>query len=1073
MTHAPQLQVYKASAGSGKTFTLAVQYIKQLLLNPHAYRHILAVTFTNKATAEMKERILGQLYGLSRSDAASESYMVKLREETGLEESAIREAAGEALKNIIHDYSRFRIETIDSFFQSVMRNLARELELGANLTIELRVKEVISDAVDQMIEKLDRKSPVLNWLIEYIEERIEADRRWNVAGEIKSFGLNIFDEEYMERGKALRKKLEDPQFIITFRKEIRDLKETALTQMAGFREEFENILEGYNLTAGDLSQKERGVISYFRKISSGNLTDEVCNTIVEKCLADEHCWAPKSSPRHSEICQIAKTELMPLLQEAENFRKKNNYITNSCTLALQHLNKLQLLTHIDYEVHDLNHTCGRFMLSDTNALLHELIHENDASFVYEKIGTTIDTVMIDEFQDTSRLQWENFRLLLRESLSQKEGSLIVGDIKQSIYRWRNGDWKILANIGKDKAFNTKDIHLSYNFRSEARIVEFNNAIFEAITQKISSEDTEGIIANAYSDVRQATNKTTPYGYAELNFLNENDTYAYPDITLHELATKVDSLISKGIMPGDIAILVRKNKNIPIIADYFDKHTPYKVVSDEAFRLDASCAICMIIDAIRFLAVPDDRIALGRLAVAYQHDVCHNTVNLNTILIDDTCDYLPQAFTERLAELRILPLYELTEQLYTVFNLDEVKAQDAYLCAFYDAVTEYLRNNTSELTAFLDYWDEILHEKPIASGEIEGIRIISIHKSKGLEFHTVLLPFCDWKMENETNNHLIWCAPPQCDDQLLQPFSRMDLLPVNYSAVMEQSIFRDSYQNERRQLWIDSINLLYVAFTRARCNLIVWCKSGSKGTISALLENVTDNLQSIKIEKTETTTDMDDGATDSPTHCRYMFGEILPSAAKTHGNKSDNPFTTVPKSLPIHIESLRSKVDFRQSNRSATFCNDEENENNDYVSRGLMLHNVFASIRKATDLNTAIEHLKSEGVIEDEKQAVEIRQLAERALNHPQAKAWYDGSYTLYNEQDIIFTATNGQLQTRRPDRVMIKDGKVTIVDFKFGKKKDVYREQVKEYMQLIEGMGFKETEGYLWYVYLNEIIPVR
>ena len=417
MTTFPRLYVYKASAGSGKTFTLAVQYIRQLIEDPHAYRHILAVTFTNKATAEMKERILSQLYGLATGDAASDGYLNEIRKATGKTDQDIRQAARDALRYIIHDYSRFRIETIDSFFQSVMRNLARELELGANLSIELNNSEVLSEAVDTMIEKLDRRSPVLGWLLEYIEERIDADRRWNVSDEIKGFGRNIFDEEYIERGEGLRKKLEDPAFIPSYRKKLHDLQQEALSQMAGFCGHFNEVLESHGLSAEQLKNGLRGIASYFRKLNDGKLGNDIRNTTVEKCLESGDNWATKTSPYRDAIRQLAESELIPLLEEAELFRSKNNLIVNSCTLALRHRNNLRLLTRIDGEVRLLNQASNRFLLSDTNALLHNLIREGDASFVYEKIGTTIDTVMIDEFQDTSRMQWENFRLLLQESLA--------------------------------------------------------------------------------------------------------------------------------------------------------------------------------------------------------------------------------------------------------------------------------------------------------------------------------------------------------------------------------------------------------------------------------------------------------------------------------------------------------------------------------------------------------------------------------------------------------------------------------------------------------------------------------
>ena len=578
MTDYPQLLVYKASAGSGKTFTLAVQYIKQLIEDTHAYRRILAVTFTNKATAEMKKRILEQLFGLANGLKSSDSYLEELLKITSKNEAEIRHAAREALTNIIHDYSRFRIETIDSFFQSVMRNLARELELGANMSIELNNADVLSDAVDAMIEKLDRRSPVLYWLLEYIEERIADDKRWNVSNEIKGFGRNIFDEGYVEKGAGLRKKLADPQFIPTYRKQLQDIRTEALEEMKGFNEQFLGVLEVNGLTPADLKNGSRGIGSYFNKIGNGYLGSDVHNATVEKCLESEENWTTKTSAYRDTIRSLAANELIPLLKTAEDFRPKNNILVNSCDLSLRYLNNLRLLANIDEEVRLQNQLHNRFLLSDTNALLHGLIHEGDASFVYEKIGTTIDTVMIDEFQDTSRMQWENFHLLLEESLAQKEGSLIVGDIKQSIYRWRNGDWKILAGLGEDKTLRVRECTLGTNWRSEARIIHFNNEIFTAACKVLNQlyEDEMGEpciqLQHAYSDVCQQTAKKDEKGYVKLSFISDEKEHPYAETMLEELASEVVSLINQGVRTNDIAILVRKNKTIPAIADYFDKHT---------------------------------------------------------------------------------------------------------------------------------------------------------------------------------------------------------------------------------------------------------------------------------------------------------------------------------------------------------------------------------------------------------------------------------------------------------------------------------------------------------------------
>lgn len=454
-----ELLVYKASAGSGKTFTLAVEYIKLLILNPRAYRQILAVTFTNKATAEMKERILTQLYGIWKEDPASDAYLKRIKEDlakkpetASLSDRELRQRAGMALQYMLHDYSRFRVETIDSFFQSVMRNLARELELSPNLNIELNNAEVLSDAVDSMIEKLTPSSPVLAWLLDYINERIADDKRWNVSNEVKSFGRNIFDESYIERGEGLRFKLRSPETIKLYRDVLREMETDALEQMKGFYDQFEGELEGHALVPEDLKGGARGIGSYFRKLRDGRLADkDVLNATLQNCLADAKNWATKTSSRKDEIIRLAETSLIPLLQDAERFRPQKNRTINSCRLSLQHLNKLQLLNHIDEEVRTLNREHNRFLLSDTNALLHKLVHEGDSSFVFEKIGANIRNVMIDEFQDTSRMQWDNFRLLLLEGLSQGADSLIVGDVKQSIYRWRNGDWGILNSLGNDQS----------------------------------------------------------------------------------------------------------------------------------------------------------------------------------------------------------------------------------------------------------------------------------------------------------------------------------------------------------------------------------------------------------------------------------------------------------------------------------------------------------------------------------------------------------------------------------------------------------------------------------------------
>lgn len=1060
MKNSPELLVYKASAGSGKTFTLAVEYIKLLILNPRSYRNILAVTFTNKATTEMKERILSQLYGIWMSDRASDPYLKKITEELYMSEELVRAAAGKALHLMIHDYSRFRVETIDSFFQSVMRNLARELELGANLTIELNNTKVLSDAVDAMIEKLNRQSPVLYWLLEYIEERIADDKRWNVSGEIKNFGRNIFDEGYIEKGNGLRLKLQDKDCIKNYRRTLQAIEAEALEQMKGFADQFFGVLEINGLTVDNLANKSKGISSYFTKLQLGNIDDSIRNATVEKHLAAPENWSSKSSPYRNAISELAASELIPLLQTAEKFRSKNNMLVNSCQLSLRYVNNVRLLANIDEEVRHSNYENNRFLLSDTNALLHNLVRNGDSSFVFEKIGTTIRNVMIDEFQDTSRMQWDNFRLLLLEGLSQGENSLIVGDVKQSIYRWRNGDWGILNGLkGHIEAFPIHVKTLTTNRRSAGNIIEFNNKVFTTaccilndIYQSEQGEECEDL-KEAYIDVCQEKDKEPDKGYVKMTFLTDKEEVAYAEDTLQQLADETQRLVTAGIELKDIAILVRKNKTIPLIADYFDKNTPYKIVSDEAFQLNASLAICMIMDGLRYLSTPENRIAKAQLAATYQNEILKNDIDLNTLLLNNIDEYLPPAFIEQQEELRLMPLYELMEKLFGLFEMSRIEQQDAYLCAFFDAVMEYLQNNSSEMSAFIAFWEETLFQKTIPSGEVEGIRIISIHKSKGLEYHTVLLPFCDWNMEKERSlTHLMWCAPKTA------PFDELDIVPVNYSTAMQQSIYREEYLNERLQLWVDNLNLLYVAFTRARKNLVIWGREELKGTVSELLQQTMERINFPQKKESD--------------NIMYETGMLYLSEEQKTDNDTQNKLLVKPERIPLHLESLETNIEFKQSNRSAAFIRGEEETGEKYIRQGQLLHNLFAVIRTQKDIPSAIERLRFEGIIESAEQEKRIKKLAEWALNHPLVKEWYSGEWKLYNECAIIYKE-KGKLQTRRPDRVMMKDGKVVVVDFKFGKKHADYHKQVRDYMDLLSEMNYTNISGYLWYVFENELVEIK
>ena len=580
--------------------------------------------------------------------------------------------------------------------------------------------------------------------------------------------------------------------------------------------------------------------------------------------------------------------------------------------------------------------------------------------------------MIDEFQDTSRMQWDNFRLLLLEGLSQGADSLIVGDVKQSIYRWRNGDWGILNSLGNKElnlnSFPVRVETLKTNRRSETNIIRFNNQVFTAAIDYLNALHLNELkedclpLKRAYADVVQESPKSTEYGYVKATFLEPDDEHNYTEQTLLALGEEVQRLLEEGVTLNDITILVRKNKNIPPIADYFDKELHLSVVSDEAFRLDASLAICMLMDALRCLSNPENKIAEAALMENYKLQMTNDEQSGFIIATP-----LPETFTSRRETLRLMPLYELLEELFSIFGMSRIEKQDAYLFSFFDAVTEYLQSNSSELASFIRYWDETLCSKTIPSGEMDGIRILSIHKSKGLEYHTVLLPFCDWKMENETYNHLVWCAPRQA------PFSDLDIVPINYSTAMQQSIYREEFLNERLQLWVDNLNLLYVAFTRAKKNLIIYGKAEQKGTVSELLGSALSDMT---------------GKSYATGEEIYELGTLYLSSHEEEKQVSGNKLLTVARRLPIHLETLETNIEFKQSNRSAEFIRGEEETEDKYIRQGQLLHNLFSVIRTTDDVPPAIERLRFEGIIESAQQEEQIRKLTEWALKHPLVKEWY-------------------------------------------------------------------------------------
>ena len=1057
------LTVYKASAGSGKTFRLAVQYITMLIKKPEDYRHILAVTFTNKATAEMKQRILSQLYGIGHGLNSSESYLQEVKKSIELDDNVIRHKALVALDMILQDYGRFRVETIDSFFQTVLRSLARELHIGANLTLELDTELVIDEAVDSFLANVEQDSKDKRNIMDFVENNIENDKSWSIDGTLKKFSKELFREIFMEKGDELRQILSQPDAIADYKSNLISARDTVLPQL---QEQIMDLGRQILNTAGaSVEQMERFAKPFTLKIANGSIFDSTVGKTLNNCATNpEKIFTKTTTNKYPHLAMLAQDTLMPMYAEVERIYNQYLRVKNSYDCALQYVHELSLLLGIRAEIDRQSQEQGRFILADTPQLLSKL-SGSDTSFVYEKTGSFIEHLMIDETQDTSRMQWSNLYLLMWECLANGKDCLVVGDVKQSIYRWRNSDWNILNSEMEQQlsVYNPQVIPMESNFRSHQNIIDFNNALFpkavEMLDYTYNSETgaTYPALEQAYSNIHQTSPKADGQGYVfiQIDPKADKDTGSDDKIFQH-IENHLDRLTRAGVKQTDIAILCRYGRQITDIAEWFAANRPeYHMISSEAFQLDSSVSVRILINALKWLNDSTDNIALAQLVWERECAITKSGEPFDSLMTQGLESHLPSAFISQKEALHNLPLYELSEKLYTLLQLDLIPGQDQYVMAFYDTLTQWLGRNPGDPAAFLSEWEEKLYKTSIPAADADGIRLLTIHKSKGLEFHTVIVPYCNWNIveyQSAYHDQRLWTSPQT------EPFNTMPLLPVAFSKGLKDSDFSQDYNQETGLQTVDNLNLLYVALTRAESNLIV-LSSKQKGT------SIADTLIYALSAAFNCQPDENNSYI-------YEEGNILAHSEKT-SVITDNPFECKPTPQELNLQCYPINARFRQSGESTRFVHstdDSDDRQEEYIQTGKLLHSIFAAIRTMDDINPQVDNMLCQGLIETATKAQDIKKMIPKHIEASGVQSWFDGSYKLFNEASIIYR-DGGVLQTRRPDRVMIKpDGTAIIVDFKFGRDREEYLHQVREYMDLLRKMGYPNVEGCIWYVYTNKII---
>ena len=967
-----QITIYSASAGSGKTFSLVVEYLEKLLENPLSYRNILAVTFTNKSTNEMKTRILSTLYGITTNQSYAKNYLEKLQEKTHKTEQEIREKSKEILQTILHDYSYFNIETIDSFLQKVLKNLTKEVGVGSRFDLILDE----SDYLEKAIEKLNNSEELKDYVTELIDKRLEEGNNWNYNTILLKLAKDLNKQTIRENLKSQTINTEE---ILKYAKEQRNI----------YNKFLKDLHEKINSFKKDFNSKEV-IKSKFRNNNFAliNATEPFClytSAILKKFQTQEN------KERYEEIV---------------DFFDQGRLKAFMAKLEIDSVYEYILLPYIKLFKEEALKEDNVFVLKDTAGLLAEMIKGNDVSFVYEKIGTKIKHVMIDEFQDTSQLSWENFQFIANECSSNQGSTTIFGDLKQSIYRWNEGDWTIMNNLIEKNKGNIKE--LDTNYRTDKNIIEFNNGFFKTLYENQIFK----------TKVEQKAKNNEDKGLLRFNFLEKAKDTDVLDKTLEE----INYYISKGFKHSDIALLFRSNEKLALTAQYL-KTKGITPVSSEAFAFNSSRSVKTIIYCLRLINNNEERIAQYLLNIYGQSE--ETLKNIKSINKDKA------------------NLIDIVDEIISICNIDN---KDIFISAFYERLIEYCQQKPQQLSLFLKYWREELKDSTISLDDNQEnsntndkkIKLLSVHKSKGLEFPIVIIPFFEWKMLNNINK--LWI-------ENIDSKSPIKLFRANLSELGKTGNFyyEQTAEFETNEQIIDTYNLMYVAFTRAKHALSTISKTTKENCCSNYLLNY--------LEENEFST--------NENGCYVIGNENLSKEIKEKEENKKDIFNHDGENITSKIEetnfSRQAEVKFSLSKQAQDYFNIHQNNSSEEKrNRGIALHDICSKIYEEKDLENVLAK------IEDESLKQEAETIIKQMFIEAKEYKWFSGTYKVLNEKEVL---SNGQ--TKRIDRIMFGRDEVIIVDYKFTEEvenENKYHKQLNEYKQIVSNMGYKNIKTYLWFI---------
>lgn len=1080
------LELMKASAGSGKTYTLAKKYIGLLFESKErdAYRHILAVTFTNKATEEMKSRILKELFIMATQPLESD-YLKDFVPSVLPSAEDMQRKAARVMSDILHDYSAFAVSTIDKFFQQTLKAFAHEIGQFASYQVELDRDSVVEESVDRLLDSLtEDKKELRGWLTENLLDQLERGGKYRVDASLmdvaKRLGSRQRKDALMAAG--LCGKARDKKELKEIRRVSRRIVSESHEKLVSACEAVLSILGRYGVTVKEDKRTFFGHFAVFAKLQKGVTVELPGSSFMDK-LPDASKWfTGEQKKKYKADLELMALDLAPYVAVVEEFFDQANVMdyNTACILDSQ-LYGLGLAGELEQMFKEILKEKNIMCLDDSNEILRDIINGSDAPFIYEKTGVRYDHFLLDEFQDTSRVQYENFLPLLIESHSKDGRNLIVGDVKQSIYRWRGSDWNLLSHEIRGQFRDAVDNTLKTNWRSLANVVHFNNVLFWTLarvldSQSISEETVEtivgslkhpekeedrGAIAEIYSDVMQkVAPKHSEGGHVKVTFVTAPERGKGDNgLQKEQILSTIHDLMGRGARMGDIAVLVRGNAEGEKIAAFLLENS-IAVITDESLKVKKSATVRRLMSLMSYVDNPADKVN-GYLA---------ESLDIRT----------PESYRS---------LTDLAEYFFRELKLktgDGWKNEIPHIQSFMDAIQDYVSGHDNSLHNFLKYWED---KDPSISSPSSGdaVRIMTVHKSKGLAFPYVILPYAE-KIGFYKSGKM-WCVPE------LEGTGLEGVAEGTYDVMLSESAglthFGRHYIHESFMQLVDNMNILYVALTRAEKGMHIIGNLPGKSRMDKITAGVYDfknfselifwfvSLSGI-VEGIETVSDKDEQTGMQAFHFSYgkeydfSLMERESDGMEAFVQREGLEFPSIPLNpdIPVLDEEDGEMVDVRELGRlkfSADsldfFLEDKAGIEASPRLKGIVLHDILSRLKDVSGLEPAVDAAVASGDVDLSQRDEILTLLRERIMSRPE---WFasDGLEVM-NETTLI--DSDGKMY--RPDRVMIsEDRAVCIVDYKFGEHRRSYERQLKGYADIWRRMGYEEVTAFLWYVHDDKVV---